>query len=68
MLVPGVAPVTLRARLERLLQAPLRPLKPQKPLNIGLLCFIVQRAMEDRKSRWGRAVSATQWAARSMHS
>ncbi|MEZ5831651.1 MAG: hypothetical protein R3D05_10765 [Dongiaceae bacterium] len=36
VLVPGVAPVTLRARLERLLAAPLRPAKPQKPLNIGL--------------------------------
>ena len=36
VLVPGVAPVTLRARLERLLEAPLRPSKPQKPLNIGL--------------------------------
>jgi hypothetical protein len=36
VLVPGVAPVTLRARLERLLGAPLRPARPQKPLNIGL--------------------------------
>ena len=36
VLVPGVAPVTLRQRLERLLGAPLRPSKPQKPLNIGL--------------------------------
>jgi hypothetical protein len=36
MLVPGVPQVTLRERLERLLGAPLRPSKPQKPLNIGL--------------------------------
>lgn len=36
VLVPGVAPVTLRERLERLLGAPLRPSKPQKPLDIGL--------------------------------
>ena len=36
VLVPGVAPVTMRERLERLLAAPLRPTKPQKPLNIGL--------------------------------
>jgi hypothetical protein len=36
VLVPGVAPVTLRDRLERLLGAPLRPSKPQKPINIGL--------------------------------
>jgi hypothetical protein len=36
VLVPGVAPVTLRERLERLLGAPLQSSKPQKPLNIGL--------------------------------
>ena len=36
VLLPGVAPVSLRERLERLLAAPLRPIKPQKPLNIGL--------------------------------
>jgi hypothetical protein len=36
VLVPGVAPVSLRERLEHLLAAPLGPKKPQKPLNIGL--------------------------------
>lgn len=36
VLVPGVTPVTLRERLERLLGAPLRSSKRQKPLNIGL--------------------------------
>jgi hypothetical protein len=36
VLVPGVAPVSLRERLERLLSAPLGPVKPQKPLDIGL--------------------------------
>ena len=36
VLVPGIAPVTLRDRLERLLGAPLRSSKPQKPLDIGL--------------------------------
>ena len=36
VLVPGVVPVSLRERLELLLAAPLRPIKPQKPLNIGL--------------------------------
>jgi hypothetical protein len=36
LLVPGVVPVTLRVRLERLLRAPLRPSKPHKPLNICL--------------------------------
>jgi len=35
-LVPGVAPVTLRQRLAALLGAPLRPRKPQRPMNIGL--------------------------------
>jgi hypothetical protein len=36
VLAPGIAPVSLRERLERLLAAPLRPVKAQKPLNIGL--------------------------------
>ena len=36
VLAPGIARVSLRERLERLLAAPLRPIKPQKPLNIGL--------------------------------
>lgn len=36
VLVPGVTPVSPRERLERLLAAPLRPAKPQKPLDIGL--------------------------------
>jgi hypothetical protein len=36
VLVPGIPQVTLRERLEHLLGAPLRPSKPQKPLNIGL--------------------------------
>lgn len=36
VLVPGVAPVSERQRLESRMAAPLRPAKPQKPLNIGL--------------------------------
>ena len=36
VLVPGVAPVSQRQRLESLMAAPLRPSKQQKPLNIGL--------------------------------
>ena len=36
VLAPGIAPVSLRERLERLLAAPLRSVKAQKPLNIGL--------------------------------
>ncbi len=35
-LVPGVAPITLRQRLEVLFAAPLAPRKPQRPMNIGL--------------------------------
>jgi hypothetical protein len=36
ILVPGVAPVSLRERLAQRSAAPLSPRKPQKPLNIGL--------------------------------
>ncbi len=36
LLVPGVAPVSLRDRLALRLAAPMTPRKPQKPLNIGL--------------------------------
>ena len=36
VLVPGVAPVTLRQRLALLFAAPLAPRKPQRPMNIGL--------------------------------
>ena len=36
ILVPGIAPVSLRERLVLRLAAPLSPRKPQKPLNIGL--------------------------------
>ena len=36
VLIPGVAPVSLRQRLELLMADPLRPRKPQRPLNIGL--------------------------------
>ena len=36
ILVPGVAPVSLRERLALRLAAPLTARKPQKPMNIGL--------------------------------
>jgi hypothetical protein len=36
MLVPGVAPVSLRQRLEARMATPLRPKVAQKPLDIGL--------------------------------
>ena len=37
VLVPGVAPITLRQRLAALFAAPLLSAKPQRPMNIGLL-------------------------------
>ena len=36
LLVPGVAPVSLRQRLESRMATPLRPKVAQKPLDIGL--------------------------------
>jgi hypothetical protein len=36
VLVPGVAPITLRQRLAALFTAPLTSSKPQRPMNIGL--------------------------------
>ena len=36
VLVPGIRPVTTKDRLQLLLDAPLSPRKPQKPLCIGL--------------------------------
>jgi hypothetical protein len=36
VLVPGVAPITLRQRLATLFTAPLTSSKPQRPMNIGL--------------------------------
>lgn len=35
-LVPGVAPISQRQRLDALMGAPLRPRHLQKPLDIGL--------------------------------
>jgi hypothetical protein len=35
-LVPGVRPIPLRERLERMMEGPLAPVRAQKPLNIGL--------------------------------
>ena len=36
MLVPGMRPVTMRERLALRASQPLRPSRPQKPLDIGL--------------------------------
>ncbi|MBZ9763330.1 hypothetical protein LB553_20935 [Mesorhizobium sp. CA8] len=35
-LVPGVRPITVRDRLNLLMDAPMRPRAAQKPLDIGL--------------------------------
>jgi hypothetical protein len=35
-LVPGLWPVSVRARLDHLIGQPMAPRKPQKPLDIGL--------------------------------
>lgn len=35
-LVPGVRPVGTRERLERLMAAPMMPLRPQRPPDFGL--------------------------------
>jgi hypothetical protein len=36
VLVPGIAPITLRQRLAVMFAAPLASAKPQRPMNIGL--------------------------------
>ena len=36
VLVPGVAPLTLRQRLAAVFTAPLTSSKPQRPMNVGL--------------------------------
>lgn len=46
MLVPGVAPITQRQRIEGLMAAPLMPRRLQKPLNIGLFDEDTRRQME----------------------
>ena len=35
-LVPGIAPITTRDRLQARMLAPLLPTRPQKPLDLGL--------------------------------
>lgn len=46
MLVPGVAPVTLRQRLDRMTEAPLLPRKLQKPMDIGLFDLAARNQMD----------------------
>lgn len=45
-LVPGVAPISIRERLERLTQAPLGPRKLQKPLDIGLFDLVGRNQLD----------------------
>lgn len=46
MLIPGVAPVTLRQRLETQMAAPLRPKVAQKPLDFGLFDLDARRQLD----------------------
>ena len=45
-LVPGVAPISIRERLERLAEAPLMPRKLQKPLDIGLFDLAARNQLD----------------------
>lgn len=45
-LVPGVAPVTLRDRLDLLAALPMAPRKPQKPCNVGLFDEMARTQMD----------------------
>lgn len=52
-LVPGVAPVSLRERLERRMASPLQPRRLQQPLDIGLFDLAArnQRRMSPADAR-----------------
>jgi hypothetical protein len=45
-LIPGVRPVSLRDSLERRMQAPLRPTRFQKPLDIGLFDLAARNQLD----------------------
>ena len=45
-LVPGVAPISVRERLERLSEGPLLPRKLQKPLDIGLFDLAARNQLD----------------------
>ena len=45
-LVPGVAPVTMRARLEARMAAPMLPNRPQKPADCGLFDLAARNQLE----------------------
>jgi hypothetical protein len=46
MLVPGVRPVSIKARLEALAAHPLASMKMQKPCNVGLFDDVARNQME----------------------
>jgi hypothetical protein len=45
-LVPGIAPISLRERLEHLTRQPLGPRKLQKPLDIGLFDLAARNQLD----------------------
>ena len=45
-LVPGVAPISVRERLERLADAPLMSRKVQKPLDVGLFDLAARNQLD----------------------
>jgi hypothetical protein len=45
-LIPGVAPVSLRERLERRMDAPLVPTRLQKPLDVGLFDLAARNQLD----------------------
>ena len=45
-LVPGVAPITMRDRLQARMSAPLLPTRPQKPLDLGLFDMAARNQLD----------------------
>ena len=45
-LVPGVAPITMRDRLQARMAAPLLPTSPQKPLDLGLFDMAARNQLD----------------------
>ena len=45
-LVPGVAPITMRDRLQARMAAPLLPTRPQKSLDLGLFDMAARNQLE----------------------
>ena len=45
-LVPGVAPITMRDRLQARMAAPLLPTRPQKPIDLGLFDMAARNQLD----------------------